>query len=75
MSDAAFCPSFILRRETEPGFPHLLGDGTTFAAARTGFGAIMLSALSMAKSKHIVPQLQLIVTSGVAAPLGKHIPG
>ena len=75
MGDAGFLPLLHPAQGNKPGFQHLLGDGTAFAAARTGFGAIMPSALSMAKSKHIVPNFNFIVTSGVAAPLGKHIPG
>ena len=45
-----------------------------FAAARTGFGAIMPSALSMAKSKHIVPQLQLYRHIRRRRPSGKAHP-
>ena len=74
MGDAGFLPLLHPAQGNEPGFPHLLGDGTAFAAARTGFGAIMPSALSMAKSKHIVPQLQLYRHIRRRRPSGKAHP-
>lgn len=71
----AFCPSFILRREMSPASSISLEMGQPSPPHERASAQSCPPRFLWQNPNILSPSFNFIVTSGVAAPLGKHIPG